>query len=400
MQPETDADQARADATVRVQRLASLDELQESVWSDLNPGGTPFLDFRFLSQLETGGLVGEASGWLPAHLVARQGAKVIAAMPLYEKFNSFGEFVFDWAWADAYQRMGRRYFPKLVCAVPYSPVPGARILAADAATAALAIPSLLAAARELADERQASSLHVLFAPKSQARSMLENGMHLRADCRYLWKNSEFADFSDFLATFNARQRKNIQSERRKVAAAGVRCKWITGAALAELDWTRIHALCARTFYERGHAPYLDAGFFAAMAARMPDKMLVNLAYRGGDLIAAAIFFRDSDSLYGRYWGCNEQVSCLHFESCYYQGIEYAISHGLEYFDPGTQGEHKLRRGFMPVPSWSLHWFADRQLGDAIARWLAEERRLVGAHIDHCREKMPFRTAADHATDWP
>ena len=370
--------------------LQGLRDVSESDWAQLNPEGSPFVSHAYLSQLEERGLVGNSTGWVPCHLIADEGGAPTAALPFYEKRDSYGEFVFDWAWAEAYHRLGRPYYPKLVCAVPFTPVPGHRVLTANNEDRVRSVPVLMDSARTLMRTRQASSLHLLFPLSSDAELLAQSGFESRFDCRFLWRNPGYATFDEFLEIFSARQRKNIRRERRRVREAGVDFEWITGPRLADVDWTLVHEICAGTFRRRGHNPYLDAGFFEAMAEHMPDQLLVLRARKAGEICACAIYFRDNEALYGRYWGAVEAINSLHFEACYYQGIEYAIEQGLRRFDPGTQGEHKLRRGFAPVVSRSLHFFEDRQIGEAIARWLRQERGLVKDFIRDCRSQMPFK----------
>lgn len=395
MQPEPLSGKTRPSAPVEVQRHEGLASANADNWDALNRSGTPFLDYAFLAGLETQRLVGPGTGWRPCHFTATQSNRLLAAMPVYEKTDSFGEFVFDWAWAEAYHRTGNAYFPKLVAGVPFTPVPGDRILARNDDDLGQALPALLSHLNQCLEEDSFSSLHILFPTLAQVELLRAAGFLTRLDCRFLWRNAGYTTFDDFLGTFSARQRKNIRRERRKIREAGIRFTWVTGKDLDDLDWAQIHEICASTFYRRGQRPYLDRDFFALIARRMPDKILINLAYSPAGLIGASIFFRDSNTLYGRYWGSLQQVDCLHFEACYYQGIEYAIAHGLASFDPGTQGEHKLRRGFAPVASWSLHKFADQRLAAGIRRWLREEQRLVRKYILSCRAAMPFNEPASN-----
>lgn len=360
----------------------------------MNPSHSPFLSHAFLAGLERHESVGDHTGWQSKPSLAFRDGRLIAALPLYEKTNSFGEFVFDWAWAEAYQRLARPYYPKLVVAVPFTPVAGERLLAANSGDRSAAFRPLLADLEAQLAERDLSSAHWLFTTESDCRDLTAAGYLPRIDCRFYWHNRDYRDFDDFLSIFSARQRKNIRRERRKVQAAGIRFDWHTGAALANLDWGSIHRLCAGTFYRHAQQPYLNADFFADFARRHPDQLLVNTAHSSDKLVAASIFFRDQKTLYGRYWGSNEQIDCLHFEACYYQGIDYAIAHGLSGFDPGTQGEHKLRRGFAPLKTWSAHLVRDPVLRAPIANWLTHERQLVERYIADCRERMPFATLTD------
>lgn len=383
---------------VRVRSLTELSSVDSTAWNQLNPSGSPFLTHAFLATLETRGLVGPGSGWRPCHALAEHEGKLLAAIPLYEKYDSYGEFVFDWAWAEVYQRTGKAYFPKLVAATPFTPVPGARLLAANAANRTAALPALLRHLEDSLTGGRFSSVHFLFPDRSEIEPLHEAGFLKRLDCRFLWRNAGYSDFDDFLGIFSARQRKNIRRERRKVQEAGVSFRWRSGNNLTASEWSQIHGLCASTFLRRGQLPYLDQGFFECIAKTMTESLLLNLAYRNDQIVAAAIFFRDSEKLYGRYWGSAVAIDCLHFESCYYQGIDYAIEHKLQAFDPGTQGEHKLRRGFAPVNSWSLHRFADERMTQAVQGWLLQEQKLVHEYIDSCRRSMPFSSPAQLTAD--
>lgn len=397
VQPESACDSPRPASAVAVRRVAQLSEINPADWDALNCSDCPFLSHAYLSQLEQRGLVGADSGWISRHLVAMQDQRLLAALPLYLKENSFGEFVFDWAWAQAYQRAGLRYFPKLVAAVPFTPVPGARLLARTLADKSRVLPAITAALEEALLTQPCSSLHILFPDTDDVTLLGEGGYLPRIDCRFAWHNPGYRDFEDFLQIFSSRQRKNIRRERREVREAGISHEWITGAALASVDWELVHGICASTFMKRGQLPYLDAGFFAELASRMPAQLLVNIAWQNKDAVAVAIFFRDSRQIYGRYWGCQQEIRFLHFESCYYQGIEFAIKAGLRCFDPGTQGEHKLRRGFAPVASHSLHRFRDARMHAAVAGWLRQERGLMQQYIRDCRDAMPYQLAIEQST---
>ncbi|NNF51931.1 MAG: GNAT family N-acetyltransferase [Gammaproteobacteria bacterium] len=376
-------------ADLEVSIAGSISAIDGQDWDRLNVAASPFLSHAFLSQLEERRLVGSGSGWRPCHATARANGDLLAAMPMYAKTNSFGEFVFDWVWAEAFRRWRRRYFPKLVVAVPFTPVPGQRLLAQSEAHLTAALPALLKYFEGTLAAGPYSSMHVLFPLSAEIELLARHGFLRRLDCRFLWRNLEFKDFDHFLEIFNARQRKNIRRERRKVRESGVTFKWLRADELDAESWSQVHAICASTFLLRGQRPYLDAGFFVGLAERIPEQLLVNVALLKGDIVAAAIFFKDQRCLYGRYWGSTVDIDCLHFECCYYQGIDYAIAAGLEIFDPGTQGEHKLRRGFAPVQSWSLHRFAESQIERAIAAWLTRESQVVAEYIRKTRNEMPF-----------
>lgn len=372
---------------VRVAR--SLAEVEAAAWNALPGAESPLLRHEFLYALETSGCATAGTGWDARHLLLRaDDGRLVGAMPLYLKSHSWGEFVFDFAWADAYHRAGLRYYPRLVSAVPFTPATGLRLLA-DGGQARSA---LLEAARALGSEAGASSLHVLF-PAAPDRQFLESERLMpRLDFQFHWRNEGYGSFEEFLSGFTAEKRKKLRRERRRVAEAGIDCRTVTGAELDEAAIDAVYRLHAATFARHGHAPYLNREFFAQLAARMPSNLLIELATLGGEPVACAIFLRGADTLYGRYWGASEQFHSLHFELCYYRGIEYCIRERLARFEPGTQGEHKLLRGFRPTPVWSLHEMADPRFAAAIGEWLARERRLRSAWLAEAERHLPFRRA--------
>ncbi len=367
----------------------SIDRIDATQWDALCPDDQPFISHQFLSALEQFQCAGAATGWLPRHLALHTNdGDLIAAMPLYLKDHSWGEFVFDFGWAQAYSRAGRDYYPKLVSMCPFTPVTGRRILShPDHATAAATI---LRAAIDLARETQASSLHILYPQAGELELLNHESLITRQDVRFLWTNEGYSSFDDFLSTFSADKRKKIRRERRRIAEQGISVRTIPANQLSDAQWRAVYDLCSATFYRRGHAPYLGLDFFQALAPKMGEQFMVNVATINDQIVGAAIFFCDSTTLYGRYWGGVEGLDCLHFETCYYRGIEYCIERKLDAFDPGTQGEHKLRRGFAPVPTWSAHWLADPDFRSAIADYLSEERAQVDAYMKDLRSHLPFR----------
>lgn len=367
----------------------SLAEVEAAEWNALPGAEAPFLRHEFLSALESSGCATAGTGWDARHVLLRSaGGRLIGAMPLYLKSHSWGEFVFDFAWAEAYHRAGLRYYPRLVSAVPFTPATGPRLLAEDDVARSL----LLEAARELRAETGASSLHVLF-PASGDREFLESGRLMpRLDCQFHWRNEGYGSFDDFLAGFTAQKRKKLRRERRRVAESGIACRTLTGAELDEPTLDAIDRLHAATFARHGHAPYLNRAFFAELARALPANLVVELATLGGLPVACAIFLRGAGTLHGRYWGASAEFHSLHFELCYYRGIDYCIREGLARFEPGTQGEHKLLRGFLPTPVWSLHEMEDPRFGAAIADWLAREREMRGEWLAAAASHLPFRRA--------
>jgi predicted N-acyltransferase len=367
----------------------SLADVDAGEWNALPGADAPFLRHEFLVALEESGCATAATGWDPHHLLLRgQDRRLLGALPLYLKAHSWGEFVFDFAWAEAYQRARLPYYPRLVSTVPFTPATGTRLLAAGAEGRG----ALLAAARGLLDSLGASSLHVLFpAPADQA--FLESaGLMPRLDCQFHWRNEGYGCFDDFLSGFTAEKRKKLRRERRRVLESGLECRTVVGGELDEATIDVIYRLHAMTFARYGHAPYLNRDFFARLARAMPEAVVVELASLRGEPVACAISLRGGDALYGRYWGASGEFHSLHFELCYYRGIEYCIRERLARFEPGTQGEHKLLRGFLPSPVWSLHEIADQRFAAAIGDWLERERTARRAWLREAALHLPFRRA--------
>lgn len=359
-------------------------------WNTL-AGDNPFLRHEFLLALERSGCIGEGTAWEPNHLLLHDSAhKLVAALPLFLKYDSRGEFVFDWSWADAYERAGMSYYPKLVCSIPFTPATGTRFLLHPEAAAESLAERLIGAARDFAQNSGCSSLHVLF-PTEQERCWLDaQGFLSRKSCQFHWRNQDYRDFDDFLSHFNSAKRKKARRERRRIAEAGIEFEQLRGDEASERDWDAIFDFYARTFLRRGRPPYLNRAFFNEIIATMPENLLVVLARYAGQPIAAAICFRSKDTLYGRYWGSLADFHSLHFETCYYQGIEYCIREGLQCFEPGTQGEHKISRGFSPTTTWSSHWLCDSEFRAAIADFLDRETSHVDMYMEHVEDRVPYR----------
>jgi uncharacterized protein len=376
-----------------VRTLSSLAEVSRAAWNGLVRGGDPFLDWAYLEGLERSGAVHEDTGWRPCHLVVEEAGQLLAALPLYLKDHSWGEFVFDFAWADAYRRAGESYYPKLVAAVPFTPVPGARILAAPGVALDQVGPALLDAARELAARAGASSLHLLLPDETQLPLLRAAGLSLRLDCQFHWFDEGYGNFEGFLGALTAEKRKKFRRERRRVFEQGFRFDWLTGADIDDTMFHDLYRFYASSFLRRGMEPYFPPAFWAGALADMPASIRVVIARLGGRAVAAAIFFLGGGVLYGRYWGCDEDFHSLHFETCLYQGIELALAEGCHRFEPGAQGEHKLRRGFRPVPTWSGHWLANPAFARAVDAWLVRERAHAGAYLEAAKEHLPFRRGA-------
>ena len=362
-----------------VESLAGVDAQE---WNAL-AGGQPFLRHEFLSALIDTGCAAASSGWLPQFLLLRRAGALVGAMPLFAKAHSYGEYVFDWAWADAHERHGVEYYPKLVCAVPFTPVRGPRILGAEK-------EALVDAALHLA--RDFSSLHVLFPRDEEADLMRGRGMLVRRTVQFHWRNQGYADFEDFLARLSHARRKNIRQERRRVREAGVACRWLTASAIERRHWEFFHRCYRRTYAAHRSSPYLNLEFFLRLGAALPEHVALVLAERDSRPVACALFLSDAETIYGRYWGAVEHVPLLHFECCYYQAIEFAIARGLAAFEGGAQGEHKLFRGLMPVEARSAHWLAHPQFARAVETFLEREGAGVARYVDELCEHSPFKEA--------
>jgi uncharacterized protein len=374
---------------VQSRLLHRVSELAADEWNAL-AGDYPFLRHEFLSAMEECGCATARSGWIPRHLVLTDQHGLAAAAPLYQKSHSWGEFVFDFSWARAAEQGGLDYYPKLVCAVPFTPATGPRLLCrADLPAAPLRV-ALLQAIRERLEAAQLSSVHALFIDDAGRTACEQDGWLLRRDCHFQWHNRGYRDFDDFLDGFSADKRKKARRERRRVLEQGIEFRTLRGDELSEALIERIYRLHELTFIRHGHSPYLNRAFFARIARTLAASFFVKLAERGGEPVAVAVFFRSADTLYGRYWGADADYHSLHFEACYYQGIDYCIANGLRSFEPGTQGEHKIARGFEPALTWSAHWIANLPLRRAIAAYLAREGEAIDAYASEADAHAPFR----------
>ena len=358
----------------------SLEGVDPQEWNAL-AGGQPFVRHEFLSALIDTGCAAGASGWLPRFLLRYRAGALAGAMPLFAKSHSYGEYVFDWAWADAHERHGIDYYPKLLCAVPFTPVRGPRILGTGKET-------LIDAALQLA--RDTSSLHVLFPREDEAELLAAQGMMLRRTVQFHWRNRNYPDFDAFLAELSHGKRKNIRQERRRVREAGVSCRWLEGRAIERRHWAYFDRCYRHTYAAHRSSPYLSLAFFQRLGASLPEHTVLVLAEREGRPVASALLLRDQSRLYGRYWGATEPIPLLHFECCYYQAIEYAIARGLEVFEGGAQGEHKIFRGLMPVETLSAHWLAHPQFARAVESFLGREGAGIARYVDELCEHSPFR----------
>jgi predicted N-acyltransferase len=375
--------------SVRVaERIAAIGEAE---WDACAGGADPFLSHAFLGALEEAECVSAESGWLPRHLaVEGPDGGVMAVAPLYVKGHSQGEYVFDWGWADAYERAGGRYYPKLQCAVPFTPAPGRRLLARPGPGAVAAEASLAAGMEELAERHGLSSAHVTFLPEDQAARLGERGWLVRHGIQYHWRNRGYRDFDDFLGALMSRKRKSIAKERRRVAEAGIRTPILCGDDIKSRHWDAFHRFYVDTYDRKWGYPYLNREFFELLTERLGDRVVLVMAEQDGQLIAGALNLRGSEALYGRNWGAEGEYRFLHFEACYYRAIDFAIEYGLERVEAGTQGPHKVQRGYEPVRTFSAHLIRDPGLREPVADFIRRESRQVAHEMEAMAEMSPYR----------
>jgi len=362
-------------------------EISAHEWNALVGGCYPYLRHEFLLAAEQSGCVSPETGWSPRHVALYDdNNRLLGAMPLYEKSHSWGEFVFDWSWAQAYAQAGLDYYPKLVSAAPFTPAPSSRMFAAEQKLK----PALLQAALAYAAANDHSSLHVLFPRDDELPLLEEQGLRLRKDCQFHWHNHNYRSFDEFLGTFSSRKRKKARRDRRHGREAGIQFRWLTGRELDAAVWSDVYQLISLTFLRRGAMPYFSYDFFVEVSQRMPENILVILAEKNRTATAAAVFFVSDQVLYGRYWGSDSPYNALHFETCYYQGIDFCIANGKKIFEPGTQGEHKISRGFTPVPTWSAHWLARPEFLAAVTNYVTAEERHIDRYIDAVKQHSPYK----------
>jgi predicted N-acyltransferase len=374
--------------------IDSLDEVLSDSWNSLQGTHIPFLRHEFLSALEKHHCVGKSTGWIPQHILIYEGETLLGAAPQSLKTNSYGELVFDWAWAEAYQRSGLNYYPKLVTAIPYTPATGPRLLIAPNEVREKIATQLIQAALEHAKNLQLSSVHWLFPHEQDMQQLKQQGLLIRLGCQFHWNNlpgtEYYRDFDDYLDRFTSSKRKKIRRERRQVSEAGVTLQRLQGNELSDAQWQSVHRHYCSTFDRLSGYATLSLDFFRELSQTMPQQLIVIVAEHKGDTVASAICFRDDNTLYGRHWGCDAHFQNLHFEACYYQGLEYCIEHKLQRFDPGAQGEHKISRGFLPTPTWSAHWIAEPQFRAAIEDFLQRETLGMQHYIQELSEHSPFK----------
>jgi predicted N-acyltransferase len=370
---------------------AAIDAKQWNELQNTQPSSTPFVTYEYLVAMHESASAVGSTGWQPQFLCVSQGDALVAACPLYLKDHSYGEYVFDWAWADAYQRHGLNYYPKLLDAVPFTPVPGPRLLSRDVAGRRV----LLRAIQQLARDAKLSSAHLLFLDEADQQVAREEGWMMRSTVQFHWTQREatpYADFADYLATMQRDKRKKIQQERRRVADAGVSLIELEGPNITSEDWDFFYRCYRQTYREHHSTPYLTRDFFRRMAQTMACNWLLFIAYRADRRVAASLLCIDPNKkvAFGRYWGSIEHVDCLHFEACYYRPLAWCIANGYQRFEGGAQGEHKMARGLLPVQTWSAHWLAHPQFAQAVGDFLEREGAGVAGYLDELNERRPFK----------
>ncbi len=379
----------------RARFLKRIADIDAAGWNRLAGVGQPFVRHEFLLALEESGCAVARTGWTPRHLVIEDSAgRAIGALPLYRKTHSRGEFVFDFSWANAYAQHGLDYYPKLLSAIPFTPVRGSRMLVAPGTDARAMTDTLIQTVAGYARSEGLSSWHVLFPSEDDLAGLRRAGLVERRDCQFHWFNQGYESFDAFLATFTAEKRKKAKRERRRVAEAGIEFDTRLGGEMTDPLWKIVYEFYADTFYRHGHEPYLSLDFFKRVAADMPQQLMLKIARHGSEPIAVAIFFIGADALFGRYWGAGGNYHSLHFETCYYQGIEYCIEHKLQRFEPGTQGEHKVPRGFVPTLTSSAHDIVDPRFASAIGDFARRESKGVEQYAASVNEHIPYHRAPD------
>ena len=370
----------------------SIHEIPAADWNRISGTGHPFLRYEFLAALETHGCVGAAQGWIPQHIAVFDGTELVGVTPLYLKDNSYGEFVFDWAWADAYHRAGLAYYPKLVSSIPYTPVTGARLLTCPGSERPAICRALIDGALQLMRDTRASSLHWLFTNAADTAMLVDRDFMRRTSCHFHWHNDDYRSFDDFLSRLSSRKRKKIRRERRHVEEAGIDMEVIHGNAASREQWQAMHYFYRSTFLKKSGMPTLSLEFFEEISRTMGEQIVLVFANHAQQPVAGAIMLRGDNALYGRHWGCLDDFNSLHFEACYYQGIEYCINNRLALFEPGAQGEHKISRGFLPSYTWSAHQLANEQFREAVGRYLLQEHEMMTDYHDELMQTSPFRQA--------
>ncbi len=377
--------------SLKISIIGAINEVSADEWNALVDSDNPFARYEFLNALEQHNCVGQTWGWLPQHIIVKENERLIGASPMYLKNNSYGEFVFDWAWADAYHRSGIDYYPKLVTSIPYTPASGQRFLINDSQRYQQISNLIISTALQHAKTLDVSTMHWLFTNKQDTEQLEKNNLLLRAGCQFQWTNNNYTDFEHYLSFFNSKNRKKVKRERKQVQQQNIEIEILDGHAMTDELWQTYHHFYSTTFDKKSGMATLNPGFFKALGKTMPDNVLVLFAKHDGDYVASAFCMRGKNTLYGRHWGCNHYFNNLHFELCYYQGLEYCIKNGLSRFEPGAQGEHKIYRGFLPTKTWSAHWIAHPQFNNIIRKHIQHEREGMQYYIDDMQTHSPFKT---------
>ncbi|MDV6316601.1 GNAT family N-acetyltransferase [Idiomarina sp. HP20-50] len=368
---------------------STITTIPEADWNRLFKSDYPFTRYDFLLALEQGGSLGPQRGWLPQYVVVNDdNGTMIAAMPWFKKTHSYGEYLFDWAFAEAFERYGFQYYPKLINAIPFTPCQGPRLATAEGVKPGDVLAVIESA---LLQAHDVSNLQSLYVEPDVSHALTDEGWWQRFDLQFLWQNRNYGSFDDFLAALVSRKRKSIRKERQKISEHSVQMRTLHGHELTADFWRQFTLFYQRTYLKRsGHGGYLTPATFKLWGEHLADKIVVFAAYRNEEMLAASLCFKDEDTLYGRYWGCQEELEFLHFEACYYQGIEYCINHGLGYFDAGAQGEHKLHRGFEPVLREGFYRFNPSPLNEAIEQYCRDERTALNEHLKTLQTYLPYK----------
>ena len=374
---------------MRIEIIESLSRIDLSAWNHVAGKSNPFLQHQFLSALERHHCL-EEYGWYPQHLAIFEDDALVAAMPMYIKDNSYGELVFDWAWADAYHRHGLPYYPKLVTAIPYTPATGPRLLVAPEHDYFIYARALVQTAQQLASELNMSSVHWLFTNQQDTAFLREQGMVMRLGCQFHWTNHGYSDFDQYLQAFSSQKRKQIKRERKRVAEQGITLEIRHGDEMNDALWSVYHDFYCSTFDRKSGMATLSLDFFREIGHSMPRNVVIVFARHHGNYVASAFNLAGESTLYGRHWGCDGHYHSLHFEACYYQGLDYCIQKGLRHFEPGAQGEHKISRGFLPTETWSAHWITNESFSEAIKRHTEQEQAGMQHYIKSLEAHSPFK----------
>jgi predicted N-acyltransferase len=375
---------------MEIKQISRIDDVSSQCWNALAGDGYPFMRHEFLSALENSGCASAKTGWFPCHLIVQDRGELSAAMPMYLKTHSQGEYVFDTQWAYAAGHYGQQYYPKCLTAIPFTPCQGSRILI-DKQYEPLEIMGLLVEyLKQTAKKNRYSSWHCLFPSESQLKHLQKLGLMVREGIQFHWYNRDYRSFDDFLSGLTSRKRKMIRRERSRVAEQGIELQQIRGSQVNDEQWGAFFEFYRMTYYKNGMPPYLTLEFFQRCAAEIGDTMLLVLALKDGKYVGAALSFRGRDTLYGRYWGCLDEYHSLHFETCFYQGVDYCIANGLQHFDSGAQGEHKIARGFEPVATYSVHWLRDPHFREAVKRFLIREKNTMQQYRQDAEIYLPYK----------